>query len=101
MSHKTFRYEQVVDKIEETITGLQLQPGDKLPSVRKVSEELKVSLTTVNQAYAILESRGSVVSRPGSGFYINAFNRKLVTGSSVKKFIPLPEDIEVSTMAAA
>ena len=77
MANKTFRYEQIVNKIEETIIGLELQPGDRLPSVRKVSAELKVSLTTVNQAYSILEAKGSIVSRPGSGYYINPFIKKL------------------------
>jgi DNA-binding transcriptional MocR family regulator len=98
MSNKSFRYEQVIHKIEETITGLQLQPGDKLPSVRKVSEELKVSLTTVNQAYAILEAKGAIVSRPGSGFYINTVSKNVLTP---KRFIPLPQNVEVSSMAAA
>ena len=101
MSHKAFRYEQVVHKLEETIIGLQLQPGDKIPSVRKVKDELKVSLTTVNQAYAILEARGSIVSRPGSGYYINSFSKNELARQAAKTFVPLPEDVEVSTMAAA
>lgn len=100
MIHKAFRYEQVVRKIEETIVGLQLQPGDKLPSVRKVSEELKVSLTTVNQAYAILEAKGAVVSRPGSGYYINSFVKNVIPANA-KKYVPLPENVAVHTMASA
>lgn len=101
MIHKAFRYEQVIHKIEETITGLQLQPGDKLPSIRKVSDELKVSLTTVNQAYAILEAKGSIISRPGSGYYINSFNKNPIERSVLNKYIPLPEEIAVNTMASA
>jgi len=98
MTHKAFRYEQVVNKIEETINGLELQPGDKLPSVRKVMEELQVSLTTVNQAYAILEAKGTIISRPGSGYFINTLGKNTIV---TKRFIPLPENVEVSTMAAA
>lgn len=101
MPHKTFRYEQVISKIEETISGLQLQPGDKVPSVRKVSEELKVSLTTVKQAYGILEAKGAIVSRPGSGFYINTFTKSIIKRTAVESYVPLPEFIEVNTMAAA
>jgi len=101
MSQKAFRYEQVIHKIEETITGLELQPGDKLPSVRKVSEELKFSLTTVNQAYAILEAKGSIISRPGSGYYINSLNKNPIERSVLNKYIPLPEEIDVNTMASA
>jgi DNA-binding transcriptional MocR family regulator len=101
MLHKTFRYEQVVNKIEETISGLQLQPGDKVPSVRKVSNELKVSLTTVKQAYGILEAKGVIISRPGSGFYINTFVKSIIKHTAVDSYVPLPEFIEVNTMAAA
>lgn len=101
MSHKAFRYEQVVHKLEETIIGLGLQPGDKLPSVRRVKDELKVSLTTVNQAYAILEAKGAVISRPGSGYYINSFNKNPLARSAAKNLVPLPEIVEVSSMAAA
>jgi DNA-binding transcriptional MocR family regulator len=101
MTHKAFRYEQVISKIEETISGLQLQPGDKLPSVRWVSAELKVSLTTVNQAYAILEAKGAILSRPGSGYYINAFGKNVLKKVSESKYVPLPENIEVHAMAAA
>lgn len=95
-----FRYEQVVQKIEETIAGLQLEPGDKLPSIRKVSTDLKMSLTTVNQAYAILEAKGTIYSRAGSGYFLNPVIDR--SGAAHRaKYIPIPENIAVNTMAAA
>jgi DNA-binding transcriptional MocR family regulator len=97
MSHKAFRYEQVVSKIETLIVGLKLEPGDKVPSLRKVSDELQVSLSTVMQAYAILDSKGVIVSRPGSGYYINTKSRPYYIPDPT--YIPFPENVEVNTMA--
>jgi len=99
MEHNNFRYEQVVSKIEEMVSGLHLQPGDKVPSVRKVSEELKVSLGTVNQAYAILSAKGIITSKPGSGYYISSFNKNGAASGNDNRYLPLPEVVEVSTMA--
>lgn len=100
MSHKAFRYEHVVSKVEEIIFGLKLQPGDKVPSVRKISSELQVSVTTVNQAYGILEAKGLIAPRPGSGYYISAWGKNTIK-STDNGFVLLPEDVAVNTMATA
>ena len=98
MVNGQFRYEEVVNKIKETITNLQLRPGDKIPSVRKVSADLNVSTTTVFQAYAMLEARGIIVSHPRSGFYVNATAANKLSPAKEKEYIPLPEKVEVNTM---
>ncbi|NNC77655.1 MAG: PLP-dependent aminotransferase family protein [Woeseiaceae bacterium] len=65
-----FLYEQVIDLISENIESGTLLPGDKLPSLRKMSEQAGVSIPTVRQAYVELEKRRRVESRPKSGFYV-------------------------------
>jgi DNA-binding transcriptional MocR family regulator len=99
MANKAFRYEQVVAKIEDTIVSLNLKAGDKVPSVRKVSNDLNFSLTTIFTAYSILEARGLIISRPRSGYYINAATKSSGNATSPDKYIPLPVDVEISTMA--
>ena len=47
-------------------TGL-LQPGDKLPGIRKLAKELKVSFLTVDKSYRWLRARGVVTTRRGVG----------------------------------
>jgi GntR family transcriptional regulator len=47
-------------------TGL-LQPGDKLPGIRKLAKELKVSFLTVDKSYRWLRTRGVVTTRRGVG----------------------------------
>ena len=49
--------------------------GDRLPSVRTLSLEYGVSLTTVQQAYRWLEMSGLVEARPRSGWYVPAARR--------------------------
>jgi DNA-binding transcriptional MocR family regulator len=53
-----------------------LKPGDKIPSLRQMGARMRVSITTVSQAYVELESQGVIESRPKSGFFVcDAFRR--------------------------
>ena len=99
MIEKIFRYEQVATKIEEGIRALHLRPGDKIPSVRKVSQDLGVSVNTVFQAYANLEAKGLILAKPRSGYVINNLPTALVTAEE-RNVILLPSSVEVTTMAA-
>jgi len=68
----THRYEQLADLILGTIDNGTLAPGMRLPSVRTISEQHGISISTVLQAYRLLEDRGVLVARPQSGFYVAA-----------------------------
>ncbi|ERI51199.1 GntR family transcriptional regulator [Pseudomonas sp. EGD-AK9] len=48
------------------------RPGDRLPSVRSLSQEHGVSLSTVQQAYRHLEDQGLATPRPKSGYFVPA-----------------------------
>ncbi|MGD2184239.1 PLP-dependent aminotransferase family protein [Lusitaniella coriacea] len=63
-------YEQVAERIEMLIAEGTLQPGDRLPSVRKLHKQLCVSISTVLEAYRLLEDRGMIRARPQSGYYV-------------------------------
>ena len=65
-----FLYRQVIDLIAEHIETGTLGPGDRLPSLRKMSQSTGVSVPTVRQAYIELERQRRVESRPQSGFYV-------------------------------
>ncbi|MFT5139325.1 MAG: DNA-binding transcriptional MocR family regulator [Lysobacterales bacterium] len=67
-----FLYTQVVDLINEQLGSGTLRAGDRLPSLRRLSEKLEVSIPTVRQAYLELERRGKVEARPKSGYFIQA-----------------------------
>src|ERR1051325_3518411 len=63
-------YERVALRISELIEHGTLRPGERVPSVRKYSEQQDVSIATVMQAYRLLESRGLIEARPQSGYYV-------------------------------
>ncbi len=66
-----FKYDQVSGYIMQLIDDGVLKPGDRAPSLRKLSQTLNVSISTINQAYIQLEDKGVLRARPQSGFYIN------------------------------
>jgi DNA-binding transcriptional MocR family regulator len=63
-------YLHIADNIEKQIMDNVLNIGDKLPSVRFLSEQHNISVSTVLQAYYHLEGKGLIESRPQSGYYV-------------------------------
>jgi GntR family transcriptional repressor for pyruvate dehydrogenase complex len=68
----------IVDKILEQITCGKLKKGDKLPTERKLVEDLNVSRASVREAIKSLESMGIVNSIQGSGSYITDVPEKTI-----------------------
>lgn len=65
-----YKYHEVADRIESLIEKNVLKVGDKLLSVRALSKEQGISLSTAFQAYYLLESKGLIEARPQSGYYV-------------------------------
>jgi GntR family transcriptional regulator/MocR family aminotransferase len=61
---------QMVDQIREAIRCARIAPGTRLPSSRRLSEQLAISRNTVVRAYDLLLMEGIVESRPASGIYV-------------------------------
>lgn len=68
----SFKYDQVSRHISGLIEKGELKPGDKAPSLRILSKQLGVSISTVSQAYLSLEDQGVLNAKPQSGFFINS-----------------------------
>jgi DNA-binding transcriptional MocR family regulator len=64
------KYMEVADRIETLIENGVMKVGDKLLSVRALSKEQGISLSTAFQAYYFLESKGLIEARPQSGYYV-------------------------------
>ena len=71
-------YAQLYQQIKDKILIGDLQRGTKLPSTRKLSEDLQISRTTVETAYNQLVSEGYLLSKPKSGYYIEDLDISLV-----------------------
>ena len=64
-------YEEIVQQFHALIRQGMLKHGDRLPSERELSEQFKVSRSSVREAIRSLELQGLVVSKRGSGTFIN------------------------------
>jgi DNA-binding transcriptional MocR family regulator len=64
-------YQRIAQQLAEDIRLGVYRPGERVPSVRKLSSQLSVSHATVLQAYANLEDQGLIRARPQSGFYVH------------------------------
>ena len=64
-----FLYEQLYETVKRDILSGSIKPGEKLPSLRSLSRDLGVSLTTVHQAYDQLMVEGYIQAKPQSGFF--------------------------------
>lgn len=63
-------YDRVARVVRGMIDEGSLEAGQRVPSLRNMSKRLKVSITTVMQAYAHLEDEGLIESRPQSGYFV-------------------------------
>ena len=70
-------YEQIVNQLKESIIGGELLADTALPSVRGLSNELKISALTVKKAYDALEQQGFVVTVHGKETFVRATNPDL------------------------
>jgi GntR family transcriptional regulator len=61
---------QIVDAVRMKIATGDLAPGDQLPSVRGLAQQLTVNPNTVAKAYTELTAEGWVESRQGLGLYV-------------------------------
>ncbi len=65
-------YRQIVQQIKLLAASGRLRPGDELPPIRKLAEELLINPNTVARAYRELETAGILESRQGSGTRVAA-----------------------------
>ena len=63
-------YTQIVNQIQTQVVGGVLKPGDQLPTVRALAEELRVNFNTVARAYRILDEARIISTQQGRGTYI-------------------------------
>ena len=70
-------YQQIVNQVRHLIAAGRLQPGEELPPIRVLAEQLTVNPNTVARAYLELEHAGIVTKRHGSGTYVSETRRPL------------------------
>src|SRR3954453_8082798 len=98
---KEHKYLQIAESIEQMINGEILRIGDKLPSVRVLSEEYGISMGTAFQAYYHLEGRGLIEARPKSGYYVRFNHKRFPQLPSMTAPDSLSHDVSVKEMIAS
>jgi GntR family transcriptional regulator len=71
-------YEQIVKQLKAQIIGGELGEGDALPSIRKLAQDLAISVITTKRAYEELEREGFIDTVGGKGTFVAAQNREFL-----------------------
>src|SRR3546814_15125033 len=82
--------ETVMGEILRRVESRGLAPGARVPSLRRLADALGVSKSTVVEAYDRLAAEGTIVARPGSGFYVTRRARPFTLAPR-----PRPADREI------
>ena len=67
-------YLQLADQIRYAAASGRLRPGEPLPSLRPLAEELRINRNTIAKAYSELEAQGIIETIPGKGFFLKRNN---------------------------
>src|SRR5207237_7434382 len=70
-------YLQLADQVRYAAASGRLRPGEPLPSLRPLAEELRLNRNTIAKAYSELEAQGIIETIPGKGFFLTRNNSPL------------------------
>ena len=73
---KILRYQELAERLAELIRQGTYPSGERIPSVRQMSGQQNLSISTVLQAYSLLERQGFIEARPQSGYYVRAYTEE-------------------------
>lgn len=77
MSTQINLYERLANDLGSLIASRVFAPGDRLPSIRHLAQQKRLSVSTVMQALRLMEDRGLIDARPQAGFYVRHRARTL------------------------
>lgn len=86
-------YLQIKNQIKSQIISGDLQVGDKLPSIRFMAKELRISMITAKRAFDELEADGFIDSVQGKGNFVARQNKELIREEYLKKIEEKIQDI--------
>jgi GntR family transcriptional regulator len=77
-------YLQIVHQVRYLVAARRLAPGEEIPPIRALAEQLVINPNTVAKAYHELEREGIVTKRHGSGTYVSDSGSRLARGERMK-----------------
>ena len=86
-------YEQIMEQIKTSIMDGELLPGDMLPGMRTLAQDLKISLITTKRAYNELENEGFITTVVGKGCFVSDIDPQLLRENGIRRIEERLEDI--------
>ncbi|GIN63374.1 GntR family transcriptional regulator [Robertmurraya siralis] len=77
-------YEQIMNQIKSSILAGELQEGTAIPSMRKLAQDLQISVITTKRAYEELEKEGFIYSIVGKGSFVAEQNLEVIREKKLK-----------------
>ncbi|WP_338833174.1 HTH-type transcriptional repressor YtrA [Moorella humiferrea] len=77
-------YQQIINEIRRLILTGELSPGDPLPSIRELAQQLTTSVITTRRAYLELEREGLLTTRQGVGTFVARIDRETARAAARK-----------------
>lgn len=77
-------YEQIVEQVKNQIIQRRLSPGDPLPSMRALAQDLKISVITTKRAYGELEAEGFIETVAGKGCYVSTTDPEVLREGNLR-----------------
>ena len=77
-------YRQIIDQVKNLVAAGRLTPGDEMPPIRGLAQQLLINPNTVARAYRELEAQGVLMSRQGSGTVVADGGSPLARGERMR-----------------
>ena len=84
-------YKQITDEIRLAVSDGRLSPGEQLPSVRTLAEELLINPNTVARAFNDLVKEGVLESQHGKGAFVSRKRKPLAKAERLRRLEPTLE----------
>lgn len=84
-------YKQIKDTLKLLILTGELKPGDFVPSIRSLADDLNVNVNTVARAYRELAAEGVLEPVRGEGYIVKQLNSAELVRSSIEEFVSVVE----------
>ena len=78
-------YEQIAAQMRDAVLTGKLTEGDKLPSIRQLATDLRISVITTKRAYQELESQGFITTVQGKGCFVTGGNTELLKEEKLRR----------------
>ena len=85
-NHPDPMYKQLTDQLKHAIASGDIKANEKLPSVRELSEALKISAITIKRAYLDLENEGYIFTRAGMGSFVSQVDMESLRKEKLVEF---------------